>query len=146
MSDAAPAATSAVRTALGPNGAFAQQIPGYQPREPQIAMAEAVEQALSARSLLLVEAGTGTGKTYAYLVPAILSGKKAIVSTGTRNLQDQLFHRDLPMVRKLLGRPVRTALLKGRSNYLCPYRLQQHLDEGEFESKQIVHDLHRVAA
>lgn len=141
-----PIATSAVRTALGPDGAFAQQIPGYQPREPQIAMAEAVEHALSARSLLLVEAGTGTGKTYAYLVPAILSGKKAIVSTGTRNLQDQLFHRDLPMVRKLLGRPVRTALLKGRSNYLCPYRLQQHLDEGEFESKQIVHDLHRVAA
>lgn len=135
-----------VRQALGPDGPFAERIPGYQPREPQLCMAEAVEQALAEKSLLLVEAGTGTGKTYAYLVPAILSGKKAIVSTGTRNLQDQLFHRDLPKVRELLGKPVRTALLKGRSNYLCPYRLQQHLDEGELDSKQTVHDLQRVAA
>ena len=135
-----------VRQALGPDGPFAERIPGYQPREPQLRMAEAVEQALAEKSLLLVEAGTGTGKTYAYLVPAILSGKKAIVSTGTRNLQDQLFHRDLPKVRELLGKPVRTALLKGRSNYLCPYRLQQHLDEGELDSKQTVHDLQRVAA
>ncbi|MEL0027099.1 MAG: ATP-dependent DNA helicase, partial [Perlucidibaca sp.] len=135
-----------VAQALGPQGPFAARIPGYQPRDPQVRMAEAVEQALAEKGLLLVEAGTGTGKTYAYLVPALLSGKKTIVSTGTRNLQDQLFHRDLPMVRQLLGLPVRTALLKGRSNYLCPYRLQQHLEEGELESRQVVHDLHRVAA
>ncbi len=146
---AAPAARGRAMTvghALGPQGPFAARIPGYQPREPQIHMAEAVERALADKGLLLVEAGTGTGKTYAYLVPAMLSGKKTIVSTGTRNLQDQLFHRDLPTVRNLLGMPVRTALLKGRSNYLCPYRLQQHLEEGELESKQAVHDLHRVAA
>jgi len=135
-----------VGQALGPQGPFAAKIPGYQPREPQMRMAEAVEQALVEKSLLLVEAGTGTGKTYAYLVPALLSGRKTIVSTGTRNLQDQLFHRDLPTVRQLLGLPVRTALLKGRSNYLCPYRLQQHLADGELVSKQAVHDLHRVAA
>ncbi|PQA48944.1 ATP-dependent DNA helicase [Amnimonas aquatica] len=141
-----PATVSAVREALGPGGPFAAKIPGYQPREPQLQMAEAVAGAFDDGSLLLVEAGTGTGKTYAYLVPAILSGKRTIVSTGTRNLQDQLFHRDLPMVRQLLGRPLRTALLKGRSNYLCPYRLQQHLEEGDLPSKQAVHDLHRVAA
>ncbi|REH37914.1 ATP-dependent DNA helicase DinG [Paraperlucidibaca baekdonensis] len=137
---------SDVRHALGPEGPFAEKVPGYQPRAPQVAMALAVEQALKAKSQLLVEAGTGTGKTFAYLVPAVLSGQKTLVSTGTRNLQDQLFHRDLPQVRALLAKPIRTALLKGRSNYLCPYRLEQHIAEGELESKQVVHDLQRVAA
>lgn len=137
---------SDVRYALGPEGPFAEKVPGYQPRAPQVAMALAVEQALKAKSQLLVEAGTGTGKTFAYLVPAVLSGQKTLVSTGTRNLQDQLFHRDLPQVRALLAKPIRTALLKGRSNYLCPYRLDQHIAEGELESKQVVHDLQRVAA
>ena len=141
-----PVPVGNARQALGADGVFAAQVPGYQPREPQIRMAEAVEQALAKRRLLLVEAGTGTGKTYAYLVPAILSGHKVLISTGTRNLQDQLFHRDLPNVRRLLGRPVRTALLKGRSNYLCPYRLEQHLGEGMLDSRQTVHDLNRVAA
>lgn len=142
----ARAKLGAVRAALGAEGPFAAQIPGYQPRESQLQMAEAVERTLQNKSMLLVEAGTGTGKTYAYLVPALLSGKKTLVSTGTRNLQDQLFHRDLPTVRKLLGQPISTALLKGRSNYLCPYRLQQHLDDGEFESRQIISDLQLVAA
>src|SRR3546814_20608426 len=71
---------------------------------------------------LIVEAGTGTGKTYAYLVPALMSGKRTLVSTGTRTLQDQLFHRDLPRVRDALRAPSRVALLKGRANYLCLYR------------------------
>lgn len=141
-----PKARLTVLAALGPDGPFAQQVPGYQPRDSQLHMAEAVERTLKHKGMLLVEAGTGTGKTFAYLVPALLSGKKTIVSTGTRNLQDQLFHRDLPTVRKLLGQPISTALLKGRSNYLCPYRLQQHLDDGEFDSRQILHDLQKVAA
>ncbi len=86
-------------------------------------MAEAVATAIDARSRLVVEAGTGTGKTFAYLIPVLFSGAKVIVSTGTRNLQDQLFHRDLPLLAGLVGHPVRIALLKGRSNYLCRHRL-----------------------
>ena len=87
-------------------------------------MAESVHQAIVDRQQLLVEAGTGTGKTYAYLVPTLLSGKKAIISTGTKNLQEQLYLRDLPVVQKILGSSAQTALLKGRSNYLCLYRLE----------------------
>ena len=88
-------------------------------------MAEAVEEAIASGSRLVVEAGTGTGKTFAYLVPALLSGRKTIISTGTKALQDQLYHRDLPLVGKVIGRPVTTALLKGRANYLCLQRLEQ---------------------
>ena len=87
-------------------------------------MAEQVAVALRSHGRLIVEAGTGTGKTFAYLVPALLSGRRVIVSTGTRNLQDQLFHRDLPTVARAIGRPVRVALLKGRANYLCVHRLE----------------------
>ena len=87
-------------------------------------MAEQVALALRSHGRLIVEAGTGTGKTFAYLVPALLSGRRVIVSTGTRNLQDQLFHRDLPTVAAAIGRPVRVALLKGRANYLCLHRLE----------------------
>ena len=72
---------------------------------------------------LVVEAGTGTGKTFAYLLPALMSGRKTIISTGTKALQDQLYHRDLPLISKAVGRPVTTALLKGRANYLCLQRL-----------------------
>src|SRR5688500_8615185 len=86
-------------------------------------MARCVGAALEALEPLVVEAGTGTGKTFAYLVPALLSGRRVVISTGTRTLQDQLFSRDLPMVAAALGRPVRIALLKGRANYLCLHRL-----------------------
>ena len=86
-------------------------------------MAEAVAEAIANKDKLVVEAGTGTGKTFAYLIPALLSGRKTIISTGTKALQDQLYHRDLPLVGKAIGRPVTTALLKGRANYLCPQRL-----------------------
>jgi ATP-dependent DNA helicase DinG len=109
---------------LGPEGPLARALPGYAPRPQQVAMAEHVMAAFAERSQLIVEAGTGTGKTFAYLVPALLSGRRIIVSTGTRALQDQLFHRDLPMVAAALGRPVRVALLKGRANYLCRHRLE----------------------
>lgn len=88
-------------------------------------MARAVERAVEQRTHLVAEAGTGTGKTFAYLVPAILSGKKTIVSTGTRNLQDQIFEKDFPLVRDALNVPVQAAVLKGRSNYLCLYRLNE---------------------
>lgn len=110
---------------LGPCGPLARRIPGFEPREVQQQLAAAVEQALRERGTLLAEAGTGTGKTYAYLVPALACGLKTIVSTGTKALQDQLFHRDLPRVVEALGVDVRAALLKGRSNYLCLLRLEQ---------------------
>ncbi len=91
-------------------------------------MAEAVAEAIANRDKLVVEAGTGTGKTFAYLIPALMSGRKTIISTGTKALQDQLYHRDLPLVSKAVGRPVTTALLKGRANYLCLQRLDQVTD------------------
>ncbi len=91
-------------------------------------MAEAVAEAIANSDKLVVEAGTGTGKTFAYLIPALMSGRKTIISTGTKALQDQLYHRDLPLVSKALGRPVTTALLKGRANYLCRQRLEQLAD------------------
>src|SRR3974390_80117 len=86
-------------------------------------MARAIAGALEDRGRLVVEAGTGTGKTFAYLIPALLSGRRVIVSTGTRTLQDPLYHRDLPLLGRALRRPVRVALLKGRANYLCRHRL-----------------------
>ena len=100
-------------------------LPGFQPRAGQVWMAEAVAEAIAASDKLVIEAGTGTGKTFAYLLPALMSGRKTIISTGTKALQDQLYHRDLPLVGKAVGRPVSTALLKGRANYLCLHRLDQ---------------------
>ncbi|HZF14500.1 MAG TPA: ATP-dependent DNA helicase [Steroidobacteraceae bacterium] len=109
---------------LGSDGPLAERIPGFAARRPQQDMAHWVAGALAGLGTLVVEAGTGTGKTYAYLVPALLSGRHVIISTGTRTLQDQLFHRDLPAVAQALGRPVKVAVLKGRSNYLCLHRLK----------------------
>ena len=100
-------------------------LPGFRPRPAQSWMAQAVAEAIDGNDKLVIEAGTGTGKTFAYLVPALLSGRKTIISTGTKALQDQLYHRDLPLVGKAIGRPVSTALLKGRANYLCLQRLEQ---------------------
>ena len=110
---------------FGPQSLLQQYLPGYQPRAGQAWMAEAVAEAIARSESLVVEAGTGTGKTFAYLIPALLSGRKTIISTGTKALQDQLYHRDLPLVGKAIGRPVTTALLKGRANYLCLQRLDQ---------------------
>ena len=115
-------------------------LPGFQPRAGQALMAEAVAEAIAGLDKLVVEAGTGTGKTFAYLLPALLSGRKTIISTGTKALQDQLYHRDLPLVGKATGRPVTTALLKGRANYLC----LQRLDQVERVSDAIAGDLHAV--
>ncbi|EPT7081999.1 ATP-dependent DNA helicase [Cronobacter sakazakii] len=107
------------------DGQLANAIPGFKPREPQCQMAQAVSAAIEAATPLVVEAGTGTGKTYAYLAPALRAGKKVIISTGSKALQDQLYSRDLPTVAKALEFKGRLALLKGRSNYLCLERLEQ---------------------
>ncbi|MFZ5593032.1 MAG: ATP-dependent DNA helicase [Pseudomonadota bacterium] len=107
-------------------------------------MAEAVAKTLEDHGVLVSEAGTGTGKTYAYLVPAILSGKKIVISTGTKNLQDQLFHRDLPVVRKALGVPLRAALLKGRANYLCLHRLELAEIDGRGHTREHASVLQRI--
>jgi ATP-dependent DNA helicase DinG len=108
---------------FGPQGPLQRALPDFRFRRQQLRMAERVAQALDNREALIVEAGTGTGKTFAYLVPALLSGKRVLISTGTRTLQDQLYSKDLPLVSAALGRPARVALLKGRSNYLCKHRL-----------------------
>src|SRR5450432_2152034 len=111
-------------------GPLARALPGYAYRPEQAAMAKAVGQALARLEPLIVEAGTGTGKTFAYLVPALLSGRNVIISTGTRTLQDQLFHRDVPLLARALGLPVKIALLKGRANYLCRHRLDLASQQG----------------
>src|SRR5580698_3361650 len=115
---------------FGQNGPLARALPGYAYRPEQAAMANAVGAALARLETLIVEAGTGTGKTFAYLIPALLSGRSVIISTGTRTLQDQLYRRDLPVLAKALGLPVKVALLKGRSNYLCRHRLEVAAQQG----------------
>ena len=111
------------------DGPLSNAIDGYTPRPAQQEMAIAVSDALASCGRLLVEAGTGTGKTFAYLVPALLSGIRVVISTGTRNLQDQLFQKDMPELSRALGRPVKIAILKGRSNYLCHHRLSLAADQ-----------------
>ncbi len=122
---------------LGDEGPFAKSLPGFQPRKPQLEFAVRVESAIAAGTNLVAEAGTGTGKTLAYLVPALVAGVRTIISTGTRTLQDQLFFRDLPLVRKSLAIDATIALLKGRSNYLCLYRMQQTRTDGRLESRDM---------
>ncbi|MGH8159403.1 MAG: ATP-dependent DNA helicase [Rhodanobacter sp.] len=130
MTDLDDSGSDDVGTLLGADGPFARELPNFAPRLAQQAMARAVQQAIAGRDTLIAEAGTGTGKTYAYLVPALLSGERVIISTGTKALQDQLYFRDLPKVRSVLGARLKTALLKGRANYLCLYRLDQTVREG----------------
>ncbi len=133
---------NSVADLLGADGALARLVEGFAPRAQQQAMAEAVARAIDAHGQLVVEAGTGTGKSFAYLVPALLCGQKVIISTGTRHLQDQLFHRDLPTVRDALGVSARVALLKGRSNYLCLHRMDLAGPDGRRQAA----DLHRIQA
>ena len=128
----------------GPRGPLAEHLPAYRYRPQQVAIAEAIAQAIAQRGQLMAEAGTGTGKTFAYLVPALLSGGKVIVSTGTKTLQDQLFQRDLPMVRDALKVPVTVALLKGRSNYVCHYHLERAAAQDSFASRADVRYLTRI--
>lgn len=130
---------------LGEGGQFSDAVPGFRPRAPQIEMASAIEQTLADGGALVVEAETGTGKTLAYLVPALLADGPTLVSTGTKSLQEQLFFRDLPAVLKALGIRRRVALLKGRANYLCPYRMQLHLEEARFLTRETAEQMQIVA-
>lgn len=136
----------ASHAALCAGGALADNIPAFVPRDAQQRLAAAVADAFERREVLLAEAGTGTGKTYAYLVPALLSGLKTIISTGTRALQDQLYHRDLPRVRDALGVGVTSALLKGRANYLCRYRVEKAKGEPAFGDREQVAQFQRIVA
>ncbi|MGZ5093675.1 MAG: ATP-dependent DNA helicase [Burkholderiales bacterium] len=126
-------------------GALASAVAGFRARPFQLDMARAVASAIADRSVLVAEAGTGTGKTFAYLVPALRCGGKVIISTGTKTLQDQLFDRDIPKVRSALKLPVSVALLKGRANYVCHHHLQRALADGRFANREDVRDLGAVA-
>ena len=125
-------------------GSLAEGIPGYRTRQQQLEMALAIENAIQENKQLVAEAGTGTGKTFAYLVPALLSGGKVIVSTGTKTLQDQLFHRDLPAVRDALKVPVTVEMLKGRANYVCHFHLERSANEGRFVSREDANYIHVI--
>lgn len=129
---------------FGSEGALAEVIEGFSPREAQQAMASHVATAIKDYSAVIIEAGTGVGKTFAYLVPALSSGGKVIISTGTKTLQDQLFLKDIPLVKKALKTSAKIALLKGRANYLCIYRLQQALNDGSYRDRRSVGYLQRI--
>lgn len=130
---------------FSPDGPLARAIGGYRVRDQQVEMAERIAAAIKSCSVFIAEAGTGTGKTFAYLVPAMKSGGKVIVSTGTKTLQDQLFNKDLPMVRDALKAPVKIALLKGRANYVCPYHLERALADGRFLTREDAADARRIS-
>ena len=137
---------SVLERVFAADGPLARAVPGYRPRAQQLEMALAIQAAIAKCAVLVAEAGTGTGKTFAYLVPALLSGGKVIVSTGTKTLQDQLFGRDLPVVREALDVPVTTALLKGRANYVCHYHLERAKTDGRFASRADVGYLGLIAS
>jgi ATP-dependent DNA helicase DinG len=127
------------------NGPLSQAVESFRPRLSQTEMAKAIAAAIDRQGSLIAEAGTGTGKTFAYLVPALLWGGKVIVSTGTKNLQDQLFLRDIPTVRKALNAPVSIALLKGRANYVCHFHLERTLQNGRLTSREDVGYLREIS-
>lgn len=130
---------------FGPDGPLARQLPGYVPRTAQLELSEAIRDTLDSSGVLIAEAGTGTGKTWAYLAPAFLSGGKVLVSTGTRTLQDQLFRRDIPRLRAALALPVDVALLKGRGNYVCHYHLERlEQDERGLKSRDEMPQLRAI--
>ena len=130
---------------FGFGGPLAPAVGTFKPRVAQTEMAKAIATAIDGQKVLMAEAGTGTGKTFAYLVPALLWGGKTIVSTGTKNLQDQLFLRDIPTIRKALKAPVSVALLKGRSNYVCHYHLERTLQNGRLTSRDDVGHLREIS-
>lgn len=126
---------------LGPQGRLSTAIPGFISRDQQIQLAVAIAEAIQKQATLVAEAGTGTGKTFAYLIPCLLSSKKALISTATKTLQDQLFQKDLPTLVRALGLPTRVQNLKGRANYLCRYRIDLHAEEGRFVNPQCAHEI-----
>ncbi|HWV62699.1 MAG TPA: ATP-dependent DNA helicase [Oxalicibacterium sp.] len=130
---------------FGVGSPLGQAVGGFRPRQSQTEMAKAIASAIASRSTLIAEAGTGTGKTFAYLVPSLLWGGKVIVSTGTKNLQDQLYLRDIPTVRRALNAPVSVALLKGRANYVCHFHLERTLQNGRLTSREDVGHLREIS-
>lgn len=132
-------------TLFAADGPLSRHIPHYRPRTQQLEMARRIYDALANRGRLVVEAGTGTGKTLAYLVPVLLTGAKTILSTASKTLQDQLFRRDIPAVRAALGLPVDVALLKGRANYVCHYHLERALADARLASREEVEHLQAIA-
>ncbi len=138
------AAHDRVADLLGGRGPLAQRLARFTPRPQQQEMAAAVARTLRRGGMLVAEAGTGTGKTYAYLAPALAAGRKTVISTGTKALQDQLFHRDIPLVREALAAPVTVALLKGRANYLCRYRLELAERTPELAEQETAARLHAL--
>lgn len=135
-----------IKDVFSESGRLSESIDGYRPRQAQTTMASAVTTAIDNASSVIIEAGTGTGKTFAYLAPVMLSKGKAIVSTGTKNLQEQLYHRDLPVIRKALASNRKTALLKGRANYLCLHRLAQHGGNSTLIDVEVLDELSTVRA
>lgn len=136
--------TDAIIDVFSIDGDLSRHIKGFRPRDEQLEMAQVVAEAIESKNTVIVEAGTGTGKTFAYLAPVLLAGKKTIISTGSKNLQDQLFNRDLPAIKKALGYSGKIALLKGRSNYLCLERLDQVIAQGVLGDKSVLTDLSKV--
>ncbi len=129
---------------LGNGGPLANEISGFQVREQQQEMLEAVGQTIEKQGTVIIEAGTGVGKTFAYLVPALASGSRVIISTGTKTLQDQLFHKDIPIVKSALKSDSSIALLKGRANYLCNYRFRRAQLDGRYEDRRTISHLQRI--
>jgi len=130
--------------AFGEGGALARSVPGFVPRASQLAMAQAIRQAMADGATLIAEAGTGTGKTFAYLVPALLAGGKVLISTGTKPLQDQLYRKDLPAVLRALKINAATAILKGRANYLCLQRMARAESEALLSSRDDARHLRAI--
>src|ERR1044071_7515879 len=122
---------------FSPGGLLEQRLGDYEFRPSQIRMAEAVYTALRDQGHIIIEAGTGTGKTLAYLLPALMHGQRILVSTGTKTLQDQIFYKDIPLLETIIGRPIRAAYLKGRSNYLCRLKLETQHAEGLFSPREL---------
>jgi ATP-dependent DNA helicase DinG len=126
-----------VSAVLGPDGIIGEHITDFESRASQLGMAELISEAIALGESRVIEASTGIGKTFAYLVPAFLSDARVVISTGTRNLQDQLFQKDIPLIRKAIVSSKKVALLKGRSNYCCPHRLNKYRREDRFRSREM---------
>ena len=129
---------------LDSGGPFESVLPGFAPREEQLLLAAAIERTITRGGTLVAEAGTGIGKTLSYLVPVLNGNQRTIISTGTKTLQDQLYFRDLPMVKQALGSTLKTALLKGRANYLCLYRMDQARKDGRLPSRESITELEAI--
>ncbi len=131
---------------LGSDGIIGEHIDGFESRASQLGMAQLIEEAIALGESRVIEASTGIGKSFAYLVPAFLSESRVVISTGTRNLQDQLFEKDIPVIRNAIVASKKVALLKGRSNYCCPYRLKRFRHEGRFRSAEMAAIFSALAA